>query len=1211
MRSIGNANNATDSAFLKRRHAGDSSDATSTSTDGPVSDSFGDNAGNGNVSFDPAPIFGYNPTPTSTNNSVNPENNPIGSSGPGTLLLGGDAAPGTMGTPQIMASDGGSSSAGGGSTSSSGSSGSLTTASSQSAGLIINVNYDASVANAPAAFKTDVADAVQYFESQFTNPITININVGYGEVDGLSLGSGALGESMFYIDPFNYSQVKNALVADATSANDMSSIATLPSSDPTNGGTFYLSSANAKALGLISGSYTDGYVGFSSTLPFDYNNSDGVTAGQYDFMGTVMHEISEVLGRTTDDGQSGQYTALDLFRYSAPGVRNLGSGTTAGYFSVNGGQTNLGAFNTNSGGDYGDWANSVGNDSARAFASSGAVDPFSATDLTAMDAIGYNLAATGPTAPTISSFSPDSGVVGDGITNATTLTLAGTATASSTVNVYDGATLLGTATVNGSGAWSFTTATLASGSHTFTATDTVSGSTSAASSPLNVTIDTTAPAAPTIGSITPNGTALTMSGTAEANSTVKVYDNGALLGSATANGSGAWTYTTAALGSSTNAFLATATDAAGNTSLPSSDPIVTVGMVVSSGQVEIVHSGDTDFGTAINGGGTQQVLAGGVANGTTISSGGQQLVYGSVNSTTVGSGGQEFVLSGGTASGTVVSAGGVAVVESGGTGSSAIVSTGGTLNVLAGGTVWGDTVNGQQTVYGTASNTTVNNGGEELVASGATANGTTVNSGGLQLVSGTANGTTVSRGGSEYILSGGSGSGTKVSGGIEVVFGTDSATTITGGGTQYVYAGGTDSGTTINSGLQVLFGKASGTTVNSGGEQYVVAGGSASGTTINSGGLDVVFGTVSGTTISSGGFEYVMAGATASGTKIKGGYDVVFGTAASATISGGMQYVYGLATATTVSSGGWQLVEAGATVSGTTVNSGGELYIVAGGTASSGLMGSGAIEVAFGTDSGTTISGGTQYDYGTARGDTVLGGGMQIVEAGATASGTTVNSGGEQYIVVGGSVSATRVASGGIEVVLGTDSGATISGGTQCDYGIANGDTLLSGGIQVVEAGATASGTHVNSGGYEYVASGGVASATTISGGLVEIASGGSIGSAPLTFATSGGGTLQLDASISFNGLVAGFGLPDNLDLRDIAYVSGTTTLSFTEASNNTSGTLTVSDGTHTANIALLGQYVAAQFSIASDGHGGTMVTDPPLTGTTQAQSFLTQPQHA
>jgi phospholipase C len=41
-------------------------------------------------------------------------------------------------------------------------------------------------------------------------------------------------------------------------------------------------------------------------------------------------------------------------------------------------------------------------------------------------------------------------------------------------------------------------------------------------------------------------------------------------------------------------------------------------------------------------------------------------------------------------------------------------------------------------------------------------------------------------------------------------------------------------------------------------------------------------------------------------------------------------------------------------------------------------------------------------------------------------------------------------------------------------------------------------------------------------------------------------------------------------------------------------GTLTVTDGSHTANIALLGNYTASTFVTSSDGHGGTNVVDPP-----------------
>jgi hypothetical protein len=46
---------------------------------------------------------------------------------------------------------------------------------------------------------------------------------------------------------------------------------------------------------------------------------------------------------------------------------------------------------------------------------------------------------------------------------------------------------------------------------------------------------------------------------------------------------------------------------------------------------------------------------------------------------------------------------------------------------------------------------------------------------------------------------------------------------------------------------------------------------------------------------------------------------------------------------------------------------------------------------------------------------------------------------------------------------------------------------------------------------------------------------------------------------------------------------------------------LTVTDGTHTAKIALLGNYTASTFTLSDDGHGGTKVVDPQLVGTPQS----------
>src|SRR3954453_4486002 len=188
-----------------------------------------------------------------------------------------------------------------------------------------NITYDASVANAPVSFRTTVAAVAQFFQNAFSNPITINISIGYGEVGGSALDSGALGESLTYLASNTYSQIKNALVADAKSNDDKTAVASLASVDPTNGGNFWVPMAEAKALGLSGASSgLDGSVGFSAMAAFDYDKSNGISPGQYDFYGVVAHQISEVMGRQLLVGAAigatpNGYDPLDLFHYSASG----------------------------------------------------------------------------------------------------------------------------------------------------------------------------------------------------------------------------------------------------------------------------------------------------------------------------------------------------------------------------------------------------------------------------------------------------------------------------------------------------------------------------------------------------------------------------------------------------------------------------------------------------------------------------------------------------------------------------------------------------------------------------------------------------------------------------------------------------------------------------------------------------------------------------
>lgn len=183
------------------------------------------------------------------------------------------------------------------------------------------------------------------------------------------------------------------------------------------------------------------------------------------------------------------------------------------------------------------------------------------------------------------------------LTNDARPTLNGTAEAGSTVSIYDGSTLLGTALVQSNNSWSFTPTTpLANGSHTFTVTATdAAGNTSGATAGFSVVVDTTAPTQPSISSIIDdigpntgpigsnqptNDARPTLNGSTEANARVDIYDNGSFVTSVTADGSGNWSYTpTTALAQGTHSFTITATDSAGNTSGISSAAAIVVDTV--------------------------------------------------------------------------------------------------------------------------------------------------------------------------------------------------------------------------------------------------------------------------------------------------------------------------------------------------------------------------------------------------------------------------------------------------------------------------------------------------------------------------------------------------------------------------------------------------------------------------------------------------------
>ncbi|MCC8405626.1 Ig-like domain-containing protein, partial [Paraburkholderia sp. MMS20-SJTN17] len=206
---------------------------------------------------------------------------------------------------------------------------------------------------------------------------------------------------------------------------------------------------------------------------------------------------------------------------------------------------------------------------------------------------------------------PIQGPVGDGgVTDDARPTVRGTAEVGSTVSVYDNGRLIGTAVADSNGQWSFTASTdLADGLHSLTATATnpATGNVSPSSDSWAITVDTgvAAPVITTViddvgliqgpvndGGVTDDARP-TVRGTAEAGSTVSVYDNGRLIGTAVADSNGQWSFTPSTnLADGSHSLTATATNPATGNVSPSSDSwAVTVDTVAPSAQATFDRMG--------------------------------------------------------------------------------------------------------------------------------------------------------------------------------------------------------------------------------------------------------------------------------------------------------------------------------------------------------------------------------------------------------------------------------------------------------------------------------------------------------------------------------------------------------------------------------------------------------------------------------------------
>jgi len=299
-------------------------------------------------------------------------------------------------------------------------------------------------------------EAANFWESMFSDDVTINLDIGWD-----ALGSGILGQTGSTKFGYTAEAFQYYLNLDATSALDSRAMNNFncnyaqggtgnPYSSPacainfidregvTAGDTGYsaididgskdnywlnVNTASAKAMGMdlaalgLDPNAADASITFSSDFGFDFDTSDGVVG--YDFVGVAIHEIGHALGFVSGVDTSDywlaesyfgnqsydldQYTigsVLDLFRYSGTSTqydsREWRPGVES-YFSVDGGLTNLGNYST--GKKWGDgqqashWKDNQGLGIMDPTANYNAPMTVSGRDLLAFDAIGWDLSS--------------------------------------------------------------------------------------------------------------------------------------------------------------------------------------------------------------------------------------------------------------------------------------------------------------------------------------------------------------------------------------------------------------------------------------------------------------------------------------------------------------------------------------------------------------------------------------------------------------------------------------------------------------------------------------------------------------------------------------------------------------------------------------------------------------------------------------------------
>lgn len=196
------------------------------------------------------------------------------------------------------------------------------------------------------------------FSKLFKDNITIRLDVRFS-----ALGPGILGSTGSTTNTVGYNNVRGALVSDAKTFFDNTALGTLGaapisfvSNEPPVSGAidsrlrFFdtnnsfdnnnlnVNTAQMKAMGLTpvyaasNPGQRDGSVSFSSAFTWDFDPTDGITPGSFDFVGVAAHEIGHALGFRSGVDLADVNALPGVALPGARGLNNIAWGTVHDLF---------------------------------------------------------------------------------------------------------------------------------------------------------------------------------------------------------------------------------------------------------------------------------------------------------------------------------------------------------------------------------------------------------------------------------------------------------------------------------------------------------------------------------------------------------------------------------------------------------------------------------------------------------------------------------------------------------------------------------------------------------------------------------------------------------------------------------------------------------------------------------------------------------------